>query len=206
MSVSCHRRIRQKIETMPQGSVFVISDFDTIACPKTVSKTLKRLSEDGLICRVIRGVFWKPQNSADAPSPDQIAHALARGNIWRVAPCGETALHLFGLKSTTPRIWTYITDGTQRDYDIAGIRLIFRHSSGKFLGSMSEKAATVVQVLKAYGKPQLSEETLVRIRQHLKPEELRHLLSETKNAPAWICAAIRTMLHKTDPAEHSVSP
>ena len=198
MSVSCHGIIRKKIETMPQGSVFVISDFDSVAGPKTVSKTLTRLSEDGLIQRVIRGVFWKPPADSDTPSPDLIAHALARSNTWRVAPCGETALHVFGLKKNCPRVWTYITDGTQRDYDIAGTRLVFRHSSGKSLGMMSEKAALLVQVLKAYGRPHLSEETMAKIRQRLKPTDFKHLLTETKNAPAWIHSAIQAMLRKSE--------
>lgn len=201
---SCHRKIKHRIEAMAQGEVFCISDFEEIANAKTVSKNLTRLCEDGIIERVTRGVFWKPQNDAVSPHPDKIARALARSNTWRVAPSGDTALHLFGLRKDRPGVWTYITDGTYRDYEIAGTKIIFQHASGKALGTMSEKAATLVQVLKAYGKPRLSEETLHKIRRKLKPCEFKPLLEETKNSPAWICKAIQTMLYRTKKKRETV--
>lgn len=201
---SCHRKIKHRIEAMAQGEVFCISDFEEIANAKTVSKNLTRLSEDGIIERITRGVFWKPQSDAVSPHPDKIARALARNNTWRVAPSGETALHLFGLRKDRPGVWTYITDGTYRDYEIAGTKIIFQHASGKALGTMSEKAATLVQVLKAYGKPRLSEETLNKIRRKLKPCEFKPLLEETKNSPAWISKAIQTMLHRTKKKRETV--
>lgn len=201
---SCHRTIRQKIADMPVGTVFVIPDFEEIATAKTVSKTLTRLSEDGLICRVTRGVFWKPSDT-ELPHPDSIAHALARSNTWRVAPSGDTALHLFGLRKDRPNVWTYITDGTYRDYDIAGTKIIFQHASGKLLGAMSEKAAMLIQVLKAYGKPKLSEETLNKIRGLIRPAECKQLLAETKNAPAWITKTLELLLRATSKNKGSVT-
>lgn len=197
---SCHRKIRHRIENMDPGEVFCISDFEEIASAKTVSKTLTRLSEDGLIVRITRGVFWKPECGEELPHPDKIAHTLARSNTWRVAPSGDTALHLFGLRKDRPGVWTYITNGTYRDYNIAGIKIVFQHASEKALGAMSDKAAMLVQVFKAYGKPRLSEDTLTKIRGKLKPSELQPLLEETKNSPAWIKAAIQTMLRRKKPA------
>ena len=60
MSKSIHGKIREKISDMPEGSVFVLSDFSDIADSKTVSKTLTRLCSAGIIDKVMRGVFWKP--------------------------------------------------------------------------------------------------------------------------------------------------
>lgn len=193
---SCHGKISRKIEKMKAGSVFVIPDFAEIASAKTVSKTLTRLLQDGEIRRVVRGVFWKPAHGKDAPHPDDVAHALARSNTWRLAPSGDTALHIFGLQKEKPGVWTYVTDGTYRDYDVAGTKIVFQHASGKVLGKMSEKTALLVQVLKAYGRPRLSEETLQKIKAHLHPAEFKTLLEETKNAPAWVGKTVRTMLHR----------
>lgn len=193
---SCHRKIRQRIEAMPQGEVFAIPDFEDIASAKTISKTLTRLSDESIIRRVTRGVFWKPNGNGELPHPDKIAHALARSNTWRVAPSGDTALHLFGLRKDRPGVWTYITDGTCRDYEVGGTKIIFQHASGKALGTMSEKAAMLVQVFKAYGKFRLSDDTLRKIRKKLNPSEFQPLLEETKNSPAWISTAIQNMLRR----------
>lgn len=198
---SCHKIIARKIESMKAGSVFVIPDFSDIASAKTVSKSLTRLLKDGKICRVIRGVFWKPQSDASVPYPDDVARALARSNTWRLAPSGETALHIFGLRKEKPGVWTYITDGTYRDYDIAGTKIVFQHASGELLGTMSEKSALLVQVLKAYGRPHLSEETLQKIKAKLHPAEFKTVLEETKNSPAWVSKVLRTMLRRHELAE-----
>lgn len=201
MLSSRHKRILQQIEAMPYDTVFVLSDFSDIASAKTVSKTMTRLTEEGIVCKVYRGVFFKPQRADSVPYPDDVARALARSNTWRVAPSGDTALHIFGLNKDRPSIWTYITDGTCRDYDIGGTKIVFQHASGKVLGTMSEKAALLVQVLKAYGKPRLSEDTLAKIRLRLKPSDFKHLLEETKKAPAWISKAIQSMLRRKELAK-----
>lgn len=195
---SRHKRIRQAIDTMQPGTVFVISDFSDIASAKTASKTLTRLTDEGIVRKLYRGVYFKPHGAGSVPYPDDVAHALARSNTWHVAPSGETALHIFGLNKDRPCVWTYITDGTCRDYDIAGAKIVFQHASGKVLGAMSEKAALLVQVLKAYGKPHLSDDTLAKIRLKLKPSDFKRLLEETKKAPAWISKIVQSMLHRKE--------
>ncbi len=60
MSKTIHAKIKDRIGELPEGSVFVLSDFSDLADPKTVSKTLTRLCQGGGVAKVMRGVFWKP--------------------------------------------------------------------------------------------------------------------------------------------------
>ena len=60
MSKTIHAKIKERIGGLPEGSVFVLSDFSDLADPKTVSKTLTRLCQCGGVAKVMRGVFWKP--------------------------------------------------------------------------------------------------------------------------------------------------
>ncbi|MCQ2427002.1 MAG: DUF6088 family protein [Clostridia bacterium] len=63
MQNSIHNQIRDRIERLPDGSVFVIADFSDLADQKTISKTLTRLCSAGYSEKVLRGVFWKPSKS-----------------------------------------------------------------------------------------------------------------------------------------------
>lgn len=191
---SLHKQIEIRIENSPESSVFVVSDFADIASPKTVSKTLSRLSENGTLKKVMRGVFWKPDTSFDKPHPDSVARALARENLWRLVPCGDTALHMLGVSDKkNDETWTYITDGTYRNYTYDGIKISFMHASGKAFSAMSERSALLVQVLKAYGKDCISDEALKKIRTLFSPDEITKILQETKHTTEWVYKMIKNM-------------
>lgn len=185
---------------MPLGSVFVIFDFSDLADPKTVSKTMTRLLEAGVIERVMRGVFWKPDPSVPSPYPDHVAHAIARENVWQLVPCGDTALHIVGLSEDTPNVWTYVTDGTYRSYSYDGKMICFLHSSGKAFRAMSEKTALLVQVIKACGpKMHLTDDYTAKIKAFFcKPDEQKQILKESRHAAEWIEKVIRTIFGKKE--------
>ena len=97
-------RLRRADEAVKTGSVFVASDFADITGTKRISEYLMRLSADGTVKSVMRGVFYKPEYSRlldeyTAPAPDAVAHALARNFGWTVFPCGDTALKALGKDS-----------------------------------------------------------------------------------------------------------
>ena len=79
----CMDAIRNRIEAAESGSVFILSDFSDIADSEAVRKAVTRLENDGTLTRVMRGVYYKPKHGKlhgenVAPSPDDVAHALAR--------------------------------------------------------------------------------------------------------------------------------
>ena len=83
--------IRNRIEIAKTGSVFILSDFSDLADPEAVRKAITRLENDGTLTRVMRGVYYKPKHSEVlgenvVPSPDDVAHALARNYGWTIVP------------------------------------------------------------------------------------------------------------------------
>ena len=75
--------IRNRIINMPNGSVFVVSDFTDIADYENAKKCLLRLEKEGLIRRIIRGVYDKPYfstllNEYAAANIEGVANAIAR--------------------------------------------------------------------------------------------------------------------------------
>ena len=193
---SRQKQLEYEIHAMPSGSVFGIADFLEIATPKTVSKMLARLEGENGIERVLRGIYWKPDGIHTSPDPDRVAKALARENAWQLVPCGETALHLFGLEEKRPKEWTYVTDGTYRSYSYDGKKISFLHTTGKILTTMSAKTALLVQVLKAYGKEHVTDEIMTRIASCLNFEDAKHIWEESRHTTEWIANVIFRIFQK----------
>ena len=83
--------IKSRISTSENGAVFVAADFTDITDKKTASVGLTRLEADGIIKRVLRGIYYKPEYSDFlkeyiAPIPDYVAHAIARNFGWTIVP------------------------------------------------------------------------------------------------------------------------
>ena len=103
--INCFDPISLRIESMPEGEVFIISDFSDLADDAAIRKVLSRLEDDGAIRRIMRGVYDCPEYSEFLdeyiePKPDKVAHALARNYGWTIVPCGDTALNMLDI----PRI------------------------------------------------------------------------------------------------------
>ena len=125
-------KIRERIKAAKNGSVFVATDFADIAENVKIGVCLSRLEEENTVQRVLRGVYYKPEYSNllgeyIAPSPDAVAQAIARNFGWTIAPCGETALNLLGLSTQVPAVWSYVSDGTYKEYSFISSVVGKRH-------------------------------------------------------------------------------
>ena len=193
MKHSKYNQLRTIVDRMEPGAVMVITDFIDVAQPKTVSKMLTRLEEDGAVERVLRSVYWKPNGLHEAPKPNDVAEALARENSWVLAPSGDTALFLMGLQTEIPPTWTYITSGTYQDYSYGGFRISFTHTNHKFFTAMSKKTRLLVQCIKAFGHEHLSEEKMKELYRKCRDWNWKSLLEETKHATRWVSAAVNRL-------------
>ena len=190
---SRHKQIENIVRNSPDGSVFTISDFLDIALPETASKVLIRLCKAGLLNKVVRGVFKKP--GGESASLDPIARAIARNNGWRSAPAGRTALYLAGFISETPTVWTYITDGTYREYRCEGGTVKFCHVSSKLI-TMSEKSAMLVQIIKSFRQDRLNDDVKEKLRALVAKNEWSAVVAETRGTTGWIARTVRAVFGK----------
>lgn len=83
MNLNYSAMVRQRVESMPAGSVFFIQDFADIAGEDSVRQALCRLARQGTIRRLMNGVFDKPAadpriGTFPPAQADQVAAALAR--------------------------------------------------------------------------------------------------------------------------------
>lgn len=188
--------IRKRIQESRAGSVFVASDFADITENVKVGVSLSRLEEEGLIKRVMRGVYYKPEYSkllgeSVAPSPNALAYAIARNFGWSIVPCGDTALNLLGLSTQVPAAWSYVSDGPYKDYSYDNTIIKFKHTTNKEISKLTPKTALVIQALKTLGKDNIRNETIERIKESTTLNEQKIMLREAQYATAWIYEVIK---------------
>lgn len=178
------------------GAVFVAADFADITDKTTTNVALARLESEGIIRRVLRGVYDKPEYNEFlkeyvAPIPDNVAHALARNYGWTIVPCGDTALNLLGLSTQVPATWVYVSDGTYKEYTYDNTTIQFKRTTNKEVSKLSYKTALTIQALKALGKDKIDDALLDSLRKLLTVDEKQTMMSEAKTATSWIYEYIR---------------
>lgn len=176
--------------------VFSALDFIDLASYGAVRKTLERMEDDGAIRRLIQGFYDKPKFNSkflafEAPNIDELAWSIANRYGWHISPSGNYALNILGLSTQIPSQYVYVSDGPYRSYEVAGVRLTFKHSANREFSNFSPITMIVIQALKAIGQKNLAWEDIEHLRRRLSPEKKEILLQEGRRTNFWIYKAIK---------------
>lgn len=183
--------IRDRIHQSEYGMVYVAVDFVDICDKTNINAYLARLAEEGLIRRVMRGVYYKAEYNEMlgeyvTPAVDNVAQALARNFGWTIVPCGDAALNILGLSTQVPATYVYVSDGTYKEYTFHNITIQFKRTTNREVSKLSYKTALIIQALKALGKDRIDDSIITRLQSILAAEEKAIMLLEAKTATAWI--------------------
>lgn len=188
--------IRKRVLDAKDGTVFVTSDFADIADTNTIRQSIFRLVNDGILRRILQGVYEKPKysrllNEYVAVNPDAVAKALARSYHWSIAPCGNTALNLLGLSTQVTAVWSYISDGPYKNYEWNFTKLDFKHRTNKEITGLSYMTSLVVQALKTLGQSNVTTNTIQVLSERLSDDEKQACLREATESTDWVYDTIR---------------
>ena len=164
--------IKQKILNTESGTVFVAVDFVDITDKTTVSVCLTRLENENIIQRILRGVYYKAEYN-------------------EFLPCGDTALNILGLSTQVPAAWSYVSDGTYKEYTYDNTTIKFKRTTNKEISRLSYKTALVVQALKAFSKDNIDDTIINKLKNDLTDKEKTTALLEAKAATSWIYEYIK---------------
>jgi hypothetical protein len=188
--------IKKRINMASEGTIFINSDFADIADPETIRRNLNRLVSGLIVRRLLHGIYEKPKYSDlleeyVAASPQDVAFAIARCFHWTIAPCGNTALNQLGLSAQVTAVWSYISDGPYKMYDLGKTRIEFKHRTNKEVSGLSYKTASVIQALKVLGKENADDAVIEKLRVRLTKEEKDVMLIEAAESTDWIYKIIK---------------
>ncbi len=189
--MSTAREIEQRIAEAESGTVFVPSDFHDIASVDNTNAVLSRMARRGDIMRAMRGVYAKPKHvnalGVDVPpSPDAIAHAIARNNRWIIVPSGDAALNRLGLDVQVPAVYEYVSSGPYKSYGYGRFKIVMKHRANRDLLDCSPLTCLVIQALKALGKDAVDDQVVHRVAERLSTDEIDTFYDETRGSTAWI--------------------
>jgi hypothetical protein len=186
------------IKALHRGTAFTAKDLTGLAASDAIRQILVRLTRDGVIRRVRRGVYEKPARSSilkapAAPDTDAVARAIARAHGWTITPSGQTALNRLGLSTQVPASWQYFSDGPSKTYPWAGGTITFKHRTNRETTGLSPKTALIVRALKALGKAGVDDMAIDVISRALTPRDFNRALKEARYTTAWVYSAIQRL-------------
>ena len=196
--MSIAKEIERRIAESEPGTVFVPSDFHDIASVDNANTVLSRMARRGDVMRPMRGLYAKPKRleaiGADVPpSPDAVAHAIARKNKWVIAPSGDTALNRLGLDTQVPAVYEYVSSGPYKSYEYGKLAIVLKHRANRDLLDCSPTTCLVIQALKALGREAVDDGVAKKIAARLTEGEANRLYEETRNSTAWAFEFAKTL-------------
>lgn len=188
--------IKSRIQEFSPGKIFLTGEFSDVASNTTIRKTLGRLCQTGEIRRVIDGIYEKPVYSdllkEYVPTdPEAVAYALAKYYRWNIAPCGDIALNKLRLSTQVPMVWSYISDGPYRDFDLEKTRISFKHRTNRDISNMSTITVMVIEALKSIGKDNVNDKVISTLQTVLSEQDKETVLKESSNSADWIYRTIQ---------------
>lgn len=199
--------IAERVEEIRDGGGGVVcsADFVDLTSAKNAATQLARLASDGLLRRVMRGIYWiAPVGAAEAagsdspaaadadrvdrPSLNSIAEAIARSNRWTIIPSGESALAELGLADSAPDAVTFASTGPYASYETESGNIVFRHVADRYIAGLSEATRLFAQVLRAEGRAFATPENARLLASRLTQLEADELLEESAQLPEWMAA------------------
>lgn len=149
---------------------------------------MSRLSDQGVIRRLTRGLYDYPKQSTRfgllAPSADDIARAVARKDNQVLQPSPAMAANQLRLTTQVPSTPTYMTDGPTRTKKIERQAIQFRNASPKTLVGAGSKTGTVFQALRYVGKDRVDERVIGKIAGTLDAKDRAQLEKQSRHVPA----------------------
>jgi hypothetical protein len=186
-----------------KGWVFTPGDFSGMKeDPRAVGVALGRLTKQGVIRRLARGLYDYPKDHPQlgrlTPPPDSIARALAGNGKTRLQPTGAYAANMLRLSEQVPAKVAFLTDGPSRLVKVGNMELRFRNTAPRHLAAADRVSGTVIQALRYLGPEQVTPERIATLRQVLSVEDRARLAKDAGLAPAWMRPHLRAVAE--DPA------
>jgi hypothetical protein len=190
--------VNKILKTMKQnrrGKIFFTNDFAKFGDYKSCNKALERLSKQGDIMRVTRGIYTIPQKSkytGDALAPiDETVRAIVKRDKAKIVPTGLFALNILHLSTQVPAKKVYLTDGAPRKFKIGKNTIILKKTTPRNVATKGKISTLAIQALKELKKDYVTEEQIEKIVGILKKENPQHLEHDIKLAPLWIQKIMR---------------
>lgn len=201
MSVqSIEKQILESIKKCGRGKLVFPSDFVRFGEQKSISKALERMTDEGTLLRISRGVYYYPKIDKKLglgvlyPTLETIAEGIAKRDKARIVPTGLYALNRLGFSTQIPMNIQYLTDGSNRKLTLYnGATIEFKHTAPKNLAFNSQLAMLLTFAFKSLGKDNITDDVLAHTKELLAKDKTKTVKQDYKLMPAWVSSIIKSL-------------
>jgi hypothetical protein len=190
MLKSIKEKIKDEIQVGKKGEIVLPSDFEIKFGVENTKKSLLRLTNEGFLERLARGIYLYPEKDSLLgvlyPDIETIAEEIALRDNARIIPTGIRALNLLGLSTQVPLNAVFLTDGSPRTVTVGKRKIKFKKASPKNLAARGRLSGLAIQALKEIEKKNVTPDDITNIKEHLKKEDPENIFHDMKLAPSWI--------------------
>lgn len=186
--------IRNRIAAIPMGQPFTPNSFLEYGTRASIDQTLSRLVKAGLIERVTRGVFVRPEVNRFVgkvmPEPLKVAETLAKATGAVVQVHGAEAARRLQLTTQVPTQSVFSTSGPSRRICVGKMEIRLQHVCQRKLALAGRPAGLALAAMWYLGKHEVTPELVAKIRSKLGASEFEALKSAANSMPAWMSDVI----------------
>jgi len=173
------------------GVPVAIADLLGIALRPAINQALSRLTREGTIQRVGRGLYAWPRfskllNKNVQPSVHALVQAWARRNGVRVIPFDACAANLLGLSTQVPAKYVYYTNGRTQRVRLGGSDVRFLNRGPKTMEVKGQLTPLIFQALRYFGKDRMTPDVITRLRILIRPRDRADIKQNLKYATVWM--------------------
>lgn len=161
-----------------------------------VDQALARLTRQGRLIRISRGVYVRPSESRFGkrpPAVEKIVEGLSRTFGETLVRNGAAAANQLGLTTQVPVREVYWTSGPSRRLELGKQRVELRHVPSNLLVAANRPAGEAVRALNWLGRNEATR-ALAQVRRTLPREAQQELLSLRNSMPGWMAQSVSEAL------------
>lgn len=181
--------ITNHIQNLPLGQPLTPKSLLHLGSRAAIDQVLSRLAREGMIRRVVRGVYARPIVQAwgeSLPGATLVAQTICEANGAILAPHGAAAVNHFGLSTQVPMKPIFLTSGQSKTFKLGKLEVQLKHVSQNKLLAANTEAGLAITALRYLGKTGVSPALVRQITKQLPEVELERLRGVAMKLPGWL--------------------
>jgi hypothetical protein len=193
-------KVRKRIYGSGRGSLFTPTDFADLGGRDAVDKVLSRLTAEGTLRRLSRGIYDYPKIHAVlgalSPAPEAVAKALTQRDAVKLQPAGAYAANVLGLSEQVPARIVFLTDGKGRTVHLGPTDIVLRPTTPRNVATAGRLSGLLIQAFRYLGRAHITSDHIEHLRRTIPAKERAKLLRDLRYAPEWMRPLFHELAHE----------
>lgn len=179
-------------QALPEGGLLSPKEFLHLGSRAAVDQALTRLTREGALLRVGRGIYAAPVRGRFGPRPpstEAVVHAIEAVSGETIVANGAAEANALGLTTQVPTREVFITSGRSRKLQLGKRSVELKHGNNLQLLLGKRPAGMAIRALSWLG-PEQGIPALLVLRTKLPASEWDAMHSARASLPSWMARAV----------------